>query len=177
MALGPKGKKKKDTSNRPVVHYEDETRLNLDYVMIKKFSKLGFAPPIDQEELPALQKKIKSLQNALEQKGKIEQLDGKLKFTKGIKTDAKDEESKETLNEAKEDRIKLEQELKQLQEDFQVLDLELKRQVNMINQDKINWDEVDDDDDEGYHIDDIEDGQVIEDTKPKRRNNDAYQKP
>lgn len=36
----------------------------------------------------------------------------------------------------------------------------------MISQDKINWDAVDDEDDEGYHIDDIEDGQVIEDTKP-----------
>jgi len=49
-----KGKKKKDTSGKPVFHYEDETRLNLDYVMIKKFSKLGLSPPIDQEELPAL---------------------------------------------------------------------------------------------------------------------------
>jgi len=63
-----------------------------------------------------------------------------------------------------------------MQDDFQVLDLDLKRQVSMISQDKINWDAVDDED-EGYHIDDIEEGQVIEDTKPKRRNNDSYQRP
>ena len=35
-------------------YYDDDTRLNLDYVMIKKFSKLGVAPPIEYNELPKL---------------------------------------------------------------------------------------------------------------------------
>eukprot|EP00352_Strombidinopsis_acuminata_P005265 CAMPEP_0176371630 /NCGR_PEP_ID=MMETSP0126-20121128/24831_1 /TAXON_ID=141414 ORGANISM="Strombidinopsis acuminatum, Strain SPMC142" /NCGR_SAMPLE_ID=MMETSP0126 /ASSEMBLY_ACC=CAM_ASM_000229 /LENGTH=61 /DNA_ID=CAMNT_0017731161 /DNA_START=2143 /DNA_END=2328 /DNA_ORIENTATION=+ len=47
----------------------------------------------------------------------------------------------------------------------------------MINQDKINWDATEDDEEEGYRIDDIEDGQVIEDKKPQRRSNDVYARP
>lgn len=43
------GKKKRDGPSQ--FYYEDDSRLNLDYVTIKKFSKLGLSPPIDQDNL------------------------------------------------------------------------------------------------------------------------------
>jgi len=103
--------------------------------MIKKFSKLGFSPPIDQEELPALQKKIKALQDALTSKGKIEQLEGKIKFTRKasqIATETtpennnEEEETKDQKANENED-AEAKKELEKLQEDFNVFDLEIKR--------------------------------------------------
>ena len=46
------GKKKREGPS--TFYYYDDTSLNLDYVMIKKLSKLGVAPPIEYKELPKL---------------------------------------------------------------------------------------------------------------------------
>jgi len=47
----------------------------------------------------------------------------------------------------------------------------------MINQDKINWDATEEDEEEGYRIDDIEDGQVIEERKTQRRFTEMNSRP
>ena len=52
--------------------YEDDTRLQLDFVMIQKFSKLGLSPPVDVNELEATEKTIISLRDALKIKGNQE---------------------------------------------------------------------------------------------------------
>jgi len=47
------GKKKREGAS--LFYYEDDSALSLDYLQIKKFSKLGLSPPIDVDQLPKTQ--------------------------------------------------------------------------------------------------------------------------
>lgn len=47
------GKKKREGAS--LFYYEDDSALSLDYMQIKKFSKLGLSPPIDVDQLPKTQ--------------------------------------------------------------------------------------------------------------------------
>lgn len=67
-------------------YYEDDSRLNLDYMHIKKFSKLGLSPPIDVDQLPKTQQQLQDLRDALKLAGKLDNLTQKAKFTKKDET-------------------------------------------------------------------------------------------
>lgn len=131
---GQKGRKGKKPREGPsAFYYEDDNRLNLDYVMVKNFSKIGISPPIDVAELESTQEKITTLRNALTTKGKITQLEGKAKFLKDPSWTESDDygELKKTYQDLKEDVHKL---------------------VDTINREKLNWDAVDDFED-GINVD------------------------
>lgn len=48
--------------------------------MINKYSSLGLAPPTNTDELPEKQTQVTSLRDALNLKGKKEQIEGKAHF-------------------------------------------------------------------------------------------------
>lgn len=79
------GKKKRDGPS--LFYYEDDSRLNLDYMHIKKFSKLGLSPPIDVDQLPKTQQQLQDLRDALKLAGKIDNLTQKAKLTRKDKSE------------------------------------------------------------------------------------------
>jgi hypothetical protein len=52
--------------------YEDDNRLNLEFSIIQKFSKLQVSPPIEVDELVKSQQTLQTLRDALKLKGRIE---------------------------------------------------------------------------------------------------------
>ena len=54
----------------------------MDYVLIKKFSKLGLSPPIDQDQLPKTQEQLQQLRDGLKVKGNLEMCEAKAKLLK-----------------------------------------------------------------------------------------------
>lgn len=44
-------KKKVPTAGSTIVVYEDDSRIELDYVLVKKFGMLSVSPPVDAAEL------------------------------------------------------------------------------------------------------------------------------
>jgi hypothetical protein len=112
------GKKKRDGPSQ--FYYEDDSRLNLDYVLIKKFSKLGLSPPIDQDQLPKTQEQLQRLRDALKVKGELEKCEAKAKLLK--------EES--WVQGEKYEGFK---------KDIEALTDDIKRCVDSIRRDKLNW--------------------------------------
>ncbi len=135
------GKKKREGPSQ--FYYEDDSRLNLDYVLVKKFSKLGLSPPIDHEQLPATQTQLQQLRDGLKVKGELEKREAKAKLLK-------DESWVEGGEHA------------QLKKDMEALSEQVRKCVDTIRRDKLNWDMEDEGgDSDGVNInEDIDEEEV-----------------
>ena len=60
---------KKKREGPSAFYYEDDNQLNLDYIMVKKFSKLGLGPPTEYDSLPGMQETLQQLRDTLKMKG------------------------------------------------------------------------------------------------------------
>jgi hypothetical protein len=75
-------KKVAPTAGSTIVVYEDDSRIELDYVLVKKFGTLSVAPPVDAAELDKTQETLKTLKEALKVKGQAEILENKARLLK-----------------------------------------------------------------------------------------------
>ena len=65
-----------------IVVYEDDSRIELDYVLVKKFGTLSVPPPVDAAELDKTQETLRTLKEALRVKGQAEILENKARLLK-----------------------------------------------------------------------------------------------
>lgn len=75
-------KKKAPASGATMFVYEDDSRIELDYVLVKKFGTLSVSPPVDAAELEKTQETLKTLKDALKLKGQAEVLENKARLLK-----------------------------------------------------------------------------------------------
>jgi len=116
------GKKKRDGPS--LFYYEDDSRLNLDYMHIKKFSKLGLSPPIDVDQLPSTQKQLQELRDALKIAGQLDNLSQKAKI---VKKDKNDEGASNILES---------EEFLALQKEWDAVDKNIQKAVQVVRNDK-----------------------------------------
>jgi len=77
-----KNKKKRNRDGPSTFYYEEEDRVDLDYTTLQKFGGLEISPPTQIDQIETCNKKLVALRDALKLKGKIEQAEGKAKFSK-----------------------------------------------------------------------------------------------
>lgn len=74
--------KRKPQPGQTLYVYEDDSRIELDYVLVKKFGTLSISPPVDAAELASTQETLRSLKAALKLKGSVEILENKARLLK-----------------------------------------------------------------------------------------------
>lgn len=143
---------KKKREGPSAFYYEDDSVLNLDYIMVKKFSKLGLAPPTEYEQLPGMQETLQQLREALKMKGQMEQAQSKAKLLKD------------------ESWVKGEG-FELLRQKLGGIDSEMLKKLDTVKREQLNW-ASSNDYDEGFNIDqemsDEEIGQRFTRLKPEK---------
>ena len=119
--------------------YYFEENIDLDYATIQRFGNLDVSPPTDQTDCEKVNKTLVELRDALNLAGKLEQTEGKARFTK-------------------DGTVLEDEEYKKLKAEYEALDYQIKKKVDNIKHmskfgKKLNinsFEGSDDDDDEDF---------------------------
>lgn len=133
-----KGKKKRDGPS--MFYYEDDSKLQLEFPLIQKFSKVQVSPPIEIEELTKVEKTLQTLRDALKLKGKIEIATNKAKLLK-------------------DDSWIQGEEFENLKAELGKFDEDILKRLDAIKRDKLSW--TNDAADDGINIDEELDEEEI----------------